>query len=94
MSGGRKEGGRKKGVRDNKRKILEGLSNFFRETFPIFFCSLLESCLCNIYKYSQSLQVKKDPVIQVHSLNCKCNLTEGKEQFERLTHSYFSQELS
>lgn len=43
MSGGRKEGGRKKGVRDNKRKILEGLSNFFRETFPIFFVQCLNA---------------------------------------------------
>lgn len=43
MSGGRKEGGRKKGVRVNRRKILEGLSNFFRKTLPIFFVQCLNA---------------------------------------------------
>lgn len=43
MSGGRKEGSRKKGVRDNGRKILEGLSNFFRRTLPKFFVRCLNA---------------------------------------------------
>lgn len=43
MRGGRKEGGRKEGVRDNRRKILEGLTNFFRETFPVFFVQCLNA---------------------------------------------------
>lgn len=43
MGGGRKEGGRKKGMRDNRRKILEGLSDFFAETFPIFFVQYLNA---------------------------------------------------
>jgi len=52
MSGRRREGGRREGVRNNARKIVERLSNSFREVSLIIFCLVLEDCLYTIYMFS------------------------------------------
>lgn len=54
MSDGRKKGGRKKGVRNNARKIVEG-TNSFREVSVIIFYLVLEHCLYNIHIYFPSV---------------------------------------